>query len=815
MKKSVKLNTCEYKNSRMIRKRMAIALSFLLGSSVIQARTITVSPEKSSGCTLTDAILSANRNQAIGNCQSGLGADTIELPESHLFSFLKAFNENSSSALPVITEELTINGHASIIERAPDAQTQFRLLATASPKPIKRMFTLTLNDLTLRNGALGKNSSEKCGGAIKTNANQFVRLNRSIVTQNKAFQGGGICGSADLVDSTISFNSAFPDHAFSFGEGGGMFSPNGWISIQNSTILDNYGLFGGGIDVENSELNISDSMIKNNTALYGAGINIQYCAENEHATTINRSIITGNNAENNGGGADSACKLSVIETMIADNSAEQYGGGILSSDKSSILLNSTLSGNTAGLTGGGVFSFYTFAITNSTLSGNTALYKGGGANGDFFIRNSTISGNTANRGGGLNTRFISLDHVTIVNNDANEGGGIFLDNFIKNGRTSEARNSVISNNTGKDCFSNQTDQLDNPINLDPNISNWFGDDSCDGIASGDTGLAALSDNGGPTLTHALLPDSPLINAGNTSVCFDSDQRGALRLNDQLCDIGAFEQTDLSALPLQQQPLIVAGTIAIDHRISHILFPEPGAFEQPPVVILGPMSFNGINPAVTRINRIDNAGFDVKIQEYNYLNGDHAVESIDYQAIQPGVYHFNDPVSGDEIIIEAGFFEVNTNAWHQQNFVADFAEPPVLLTTVTSNRGIDAVTERVRNVTQNGFKARLFEEEKLQSSGHVLEKVGFIAYHLPSVSTNLIDVNGQLRRFEKHTTQFDHTWGDVPLTLGKLQLKVEEERSLDKEVKHLKENINILKIERLLFAEDISNRGLNTSSLRKR
>jgi hypothetical protein len=50
-------------------------------------------------------------------------------------------------------------------------------------------------------------------------------------------------------------------------------------------------------------------------------------------------------------------------------------------------------------------------------------------------------------------------------------------------------------------------------------------------------LGALADNGGPTMTMALLPDSPAINRGGTHHP-DRDQRGANRPT--VADSGAFE-----------------------------------------------------------------------------------------------------------------------------------------------------------------------------------------------------------------------------------------------------------------------------------
>jgi len=80
--------------------------------------------------------------------------------------------------------------------------------------------------------------------------------------------------------------------------------------------------------------------------------------------------------------------------------------------------------------------------------------------------------------------------------------------------------------------------------------NMDSDGTCGLKAHGDLSkinpkLGLLKDNGGPTLTHALLPGSPAIDAGNPAGCTDhkgvvisADQRGHARIG--RCDIGAFE-----------------------------------------------------------------------------------------------------------------------------------------------------------------------------------------------------------------------------------------------------------------------------------
>ena len=63
----------------------------------------------------------------------------------------------------------------------------------------------------------------------------------------------------------------------------------------------------------------------------------------------------------------------------------------------------------------------------------------------------------------------------------------------------------------------------------------------------DPKLGPLQDNGGPTATKALFPDSPVIDAVpvKAGICTAVDQRGHRRPdhNEKRCDIGAYEFAD--------------------------------------------------------------------------------------------------------------------------------------------------------------------------------------------------------------------------------------------------------------------------------
>jgi hypothetical protein len=67
------------------------------------------------------------------------------------------------------------------------------------------------------------------------------------------------------------------------------------------------------------------------------------------------------------------------------------------------------------------------------------------------------------------------------------------------------------------------------------------------ITEGQLELGELADNGGPTMTHALLPGSVAIDVIPLAECVDADgeplttdQRGEPRPVGDACDVGAFE-----------------------------------------------------------------------------------------------------------------------------------------------------------------------------------------------------------------------------------------------------------------------------------
>ncbi|HNB54907.1 MAG TPA: choice-of-anchor Q domain-containing protein, partial [Anaerolineales bacterium] len=183
--------------------------------------------------------------------------------------------------------------------------------------------------------------------------------------------------------------------------------------------------------------------------------------------------------------------------------------------------------------------------------------------GTVTLENTTFSGNTTTRsGGGIynDTGEVTLNNVTLAENTADssqlslgKGGGFYTQNG-----SFTLSNSLIALNT--DGSTDAPDCWGDPTSLGYNLLQDL--TGCTFVAgTGDvTGqaplLGSLADNGGPTLTYALLPGSPAIDTANPAdpgvtpdACATLDQRGISRPadgnNDEVaqCDMGAFEAYD--------------------------------------------------------------------------------------------------------------------------------------------------------------------------------------------------------------------------------------------------------------------------------
>ena len=311
------------------------------------------------------------------------------------------------------------------------------------------------------------------------------------------------------------------------GNGGAVFNA-GTLTLQNVDMVDNNAVHGGGAVFNINTVILNNVQVLSNTAATaGGGIyNI-----NSGVISITESIVAHNTATGgaSGGGGVNAdgVSLYIQDTVIFDNSSNYFGGGLfIGVSDQAILENVTLSDN-QGVTGAGFYvNQGTVTATNTTVSGNTATNNYGGIymtgpGINLYLQNSTIANNARINTSGTGTNGIAL------------GGGA----------TASLLNTILAYNQERNCSSSSP-----PTSLGYNLSSDF---HCDLDQSGDMPgvdpmLGPLANNGGFVQTHALLPGSPAIDAGDDAQCPATDARGINRPYDgdgdstASCDIGAVE-----------------------------------------------------------------------------------------------------------------------------------------------------------------------------------------------------------------------------------------------------------------------------------
>ncbi len=498
---------------------LVLALFFvatLLGARPAQAAPFEVNSAGDAGdgicgateCTLREAIANANANTEADTItfDSSLAGQTVNLTTSGDGTF-------GPSALAV-TSEISIEGPSGadgVTIARGDAAPNMRLFI------VKQSGDLTLRNLTLRGGlARGGNggSTGNAGGGAAGLGGAIVNegaltIEASTLTGNQAVGGNGGDGNGFGCAGGGGGLGGDGGGGCTFNSGGG---PNGGGAGNFSSGGGNGGFGGGG----------------------GSGIS------------------NGGNGGFGGGGGGG---------FNAPGGSGGFGGGGGSSDSGAgsggFGGGNSGSGGRAGGGGGGGFGGAVYShggavtVTNSTLSANTAQGGNGGSG------SGGGGGNGSGLGGGIFNRnsTATVLNSTFANNTANQAGGIYN---LGDGATGTAtlNNTIVADTTGgatdfeSGAINGGTSTTSGTNNL---IETGNGFDGTGNDA--DPNLGALTDNRGPTDTHALRDGSPAIDAGSSSAPA-TDQRGEPRpYNDPFTrnadegdDIGAFEARSRSAPP---------------------------------------------------------------------------------------------------------------------------------------------------------------------------------------------------------------------------------------------------------------------------
>jgi len=478
-------------------------------------------------CSLREAIIAANLDQAVDDCPAGNGTDIIDLPAGTYVLTIAGKNENAAHTGDLdLNSDLTIKG-AGRAMTIIDADHLDRVL------DISGGHTVQISGVGITGGRLTAN----IGGGILIDNGSTLNLSNSRVTGNGAANGGG---GFYVNNSTLTVISSRVDHNITSVDGGGFHINNSTLTLTNSRVDHNEANAGGGMYVTGSILTLANSRIDSNTGNYiGGGIGI-----NDSTMTVTNSHIDGNSGGYSGGGIDASTgTMTLTDSRIYSNTVIGTGGGIFLTLGTMTITNTQISSNISSTnTGGGISTGGILTLVNSTISGNHAASSGGGLDVRIHtaqLFNVTIANNTADSDG----------------DDDGNGGGVYI---TPTDGLFTATHTIISGNIDNSSSADQHPDCSGLLigegyNLIEDTTGCtLGGDTTGTITGTSPNLGPLQDNGGDTLTHALLTGSPAIDAGNPAGCLDqadlsltTDQRNYIRPADggsgsARCDMGAYE-----------------------------------------------------------------------------------------------------------------------------------------------------------------------------------------------------------------------------------------------------------------------------------
>ncbi|MBE9040872.1 hemolysin [Oscillatoriales cyanobacterium LEGE 11467] len=426
---------------------------------------------------------------------------------------------------------------------------------TLSGSNSSRIFRIASGvDFALRNVTVADGLSGDRGGAIFAQGQNTLAIENSRFLNNTGGQGGAIAvnsrSNLTITNSQFDGNRSTSTNGFS-GGAISIFAFN-TTTIQNSDFTNNQGVNGGAVYNLLSGLTVQNSRFVQNDATpgasttnpngFGGGIFVDGASDRNDPDSgtilVQNSLFDSNRSAGRGGGvffflydpdvARIEGSTFVNNEVILDVAGESQGGGIWHTDGQLMVVNSTIANNRVSNRGGGLFAFETadVSLTNSTFSGNIADDGNGGGVGGALRLSSTTE----------------ITNTTIANNRAGSNAAAIFS------RTNPVTltNTIVANNTaGADTNTDRQTNItfeDGGNNLQfPGVTSSGTEERriTDSVAIADPNLSPLQDNGGGILTHALLPGSAAIDAGQNTVDLTADGRGALRTDGQI-DIGAFE-----------------------------------------------------------------------------------------------------------------------------------------------------------------------------------------------------------------------------------------------------------------------------------
>jgi hypothetical protein len=253
----------------------------------------------------------------------------------------------------------------------------------------------------------------------------------------------------------------------------------------------------------------------------------------------------------------------------------------------------------------------------------------------------------------------------------------------------------------------------------------------------------------------------------------------------------------------------AGTVSVDENWTTVTL--EGSYTDP-VVVTSVGTYNDPEPVHARVRNAQSGSFEVRLEEWEYQDGVHASETVNYVVMESGTHETS---AGIQIL--AGTVQADGSSFTTANYGQTFDSQRYVFTQVMTVNDPTPVSTRVTDVGLDSFDVVCQEEEINRPDGfsdHAEETVGYVvtqprpgstggtgeslasvfatnqwasASLKDSYSSTPVILNGLQSYFGRDTTNLRGR----NYTSSSFEVLAEEEQSKNTEVAHVREYVATL------------------------
>jgi subtilisin len=258
----------------------------------------------------------------------------------------------------------------------------------------------------------------------------------------------------------------------------------------------------------------------------------------------------------------------------------------------------------------------------------------------------------------------------------------------------------------------------------------------------------------------------------------------------------------------------SGTISVNENWTTVSL--EGSYTDP-VVVTSVGTFNDSDPVHSRVRNAGSGSFEVRLEEWDYQDGTHGSETINYVIMEAGTHSTE---AGMDVV--AGKATVD-GSWTTVSYSPSWRAQSHAYTQVMSNNDSTPAVTRVTRAGRAQFDVVCQEQEanetwdQQQLNGHANETIGFIVTEPRSgdVGDTGESISSTISTDEWTTATLEDSYSTTPVMLHRIQsffgqdpgsvrtknvsstsldLMIQEEQSAENETSHVKEYVATMAFE---------------------